>query len=888
MVASRLILKTTPPRLARVLHARNRLETRWLDVHDRAAIIVTAPQGFGKTTLLTQWRRRWLEHGRLVAWLSLDAQDERSRFVDLLGFALKGASGRESFAVAARQGQLQAGREIDALTTMLAELATLATPTVVVIDDAHRAPQVALGDLLSYLLCNAPPNVQFAVGTRRPLNLRATDLVATGQLALIGSEDLRLTAEESREFLTARFGSSVGLDDAARLHDRTEGWPLGLQLVATALESATDRHAAIGRLGARQGDIQRFFFESMQSSLAPDEAAFAVRVSILETLNAELCEAVTGYRDSARLLAKAVQESPVVTEAEDRGWVRLHAMARDFLLGQFDRLPVEERRACYERASAWYAANDQFQEAARHAWAAGNESQAVGHAEHCLRDIAREGRLGEARDWLGRIPASSMARNVGLQLTAAWIRALGDSPDSVPELVERILQRPDLDTESRFEAANVAAAAALFTDRPGRLVEALRDWQSTPPGATPLNAISFANSRAIGALQSGDTAGARRILEPVVSGADREPSMRLALSFSDLAMALSWLWEGNPAATELVLRPRLAAAEREIGRRSVIAGMLAGTLAGALYLRGEFDAACALIADRLDVIERAGMPDPIVIAYRVLAETALWRGETARSLQVFESLGAVGAARGLPRLVVAALLGQVAVHVRAGHVQSADTALAAAKALRASLQEAAYGPMLPHLDRRIAVATAAVRLSRADPEGAEAALAPVLRIRELGRGPDGLIARALAGLAAQQLRQPGAQRLIDEALDLADLHGMRWLVERAHPALAHAGDSSRPRVTPATAPEPSGVARKDLSDASPPTSAPPTSGLLTPREARILSLLASGMANKEIARAMDIGEQTVKWHLKNLFFKLNAASRRHAVDRARLLGLLSC
>ena len=96
--------------------------------------------------------------------------------------------------------------------------------------------------------------------------------------------------------------------------------------------------------------------------------------------------------------------SPVVTQSEDRQWLKLHAMARDFLLGQFDKLPVEERRACYERAAAWYAAHEQYQEAARHAWAAGNESLAVAHATRCLQDIALEGRLGEARDWIRRIP----------------------------------------------------------------------------------------------------------------------------------------------------------------------------------------------------------------------------------------------------------------------------------------------------------------------------------------------------------------------------------------------------------------------------------------------------------------------------------------------------
>ena len=96
-----------------------------------------------------------------------------------------------------------------------------------------------------------------------------------------------------------------------------------------------------------------------------------MRVSILEALNAELCEAVTADPDAARYLERVAHESPLVTEDEGRHWLRLHSMARDFLLGQFDKLPVQERRACYERAAAWYADHELFQDAARHALAAG-------------------------------------------------------------------------------------------------------------------------------------------------------------------------------------------------------------------------------------------------------------------------------------------------------------------------------------------------------------------------------------------------------------------------------------------------------------------------------------------------------------------------------------
>ncbi len=889
MVASRFLLKTAPPKTGRALPARPRLDRRWADINDRTAILVTAPQGFGKTMLLAHWRRRWLERGAFVAWVTLDAQDERSQFADLLAFALRSATGRDAFTVAAMQGRLQEHRELDALTALLAEVAGLATPTIVLLDDAHRMPQLALSAMLSYLLNNAPPNLQFVVGTRRPLDLELADLLASGQLASIGVADLRLDADESREVLRARFGCRINLDAAARIHELTEGWPLGLQLAAATIEAASDPQAAIGQLSARRGDINRFFFESMLSRASPEAAAFFVRISILESMNADLCAAVTGNPDAARIIEAALS-SPVVTQSEDRQWLKVHAMARDFLLGHFDKLPVDERRGCYERAAAWYADHDQFQEAARHAWAAGNEALAVAHATHCLRDIAREGRLGEARDWIRRVPDTVMARDVGLQVTGAWISALGDDPEGVPATIERILQLPDCDEDARFEGALVASAAAIFCDKPGLIPAALQGWDDPPPGATPLHVISMANSRATFALHSGGAERARKLLSLSISAAIREPSMRLPMAFADMTVALSHIWDGNPMRAEAILQPAIVTAEREMGRRSVVAAMFAGTLSAVRYLRGDVDAALALLADRLDVIERVGMPDPIVLAYRVIAESSIYRGEDARAMEALESLHDLGVARAMPRLVFSSLVGQVRAHVQQSRIATAADRLADAIALRTTFEAPAYRPFLELVDRRLAVATAWVCLSRGDPAGAEVALAPLDQVR-VGPGrnsPDGLAARALQALALHQLGRPGARDLLSEVLSLAGLGGMRWFVEHAHPGLAtmvgcdglDMGTSIQP-VDVALSPAAARSVSMPAGDGS------SASGLLTPREGRILSLLAAGMANKEIARAMDIGEQTVKWHLKNIFAKLNAASRRHAVDRARLLGLLS-
>jgi len=884
MADAQFLLKTAPPRLSRALPTRARLEKRRAEISERTAILVIAPQGFGKTTLLAQWRRNWLEQGAFVAWASLDARDDRAQFVDLLLFALRAATGRESFATAAAQSRLQSSRELDTLTALLAEVAVLATPTIVVLDDAHRAPQAMVSELLGYLLNNAPPNLQFLIGSRRPLELPLTELVAAGRLASVEVADLRLSLEESLEFLRVRFGNRIGLDDAVRLHGLTEGWPLGLQLAASTVERAPDLHAVIGQLSARRGDLQRFFFESLMTQLSADEAGFLMRIAILEAVSAEVCEAVTGSRETAGYM-QILADSPLVTEGEGRDWLRLHAMARDFLLGEFDRLPAEERRACYQRAAAWYADHGQLQEAARHALAAGDESQAIAHVSRCLRDIAREGRLAEARDWIRLLPASVMAHDVRLQLTVAWITAIGDAAATVPGMIEQISREPQFDDDCRFEAAIIAAAAATFCDKPGLITEAFRGWQDVPATASPLHLVSIANSQSFVALHQGDTEQVRQRLLPFVSAPNREPAMRLPLGFADLMIGLSYVAEGNFGKVLSILRPRLEMAEREMGRRNALPAMLSGPLAVAYIVQGQTEQALATLADRLDVIERTGMADSMILAYRTLGEAARRRGDEPYALEIFAGLSEVGSARDLPRVVLIGLEEQLRIHASRGRVETAAELLARIEAMRPVFELPAYLPYRGIYRRTRAGAVGQLALARGDYETAEAALRECADVpAPTRRRATTLAVRALLALAAHERGRPEGRDMLAEVVGLAELAGFRSYVEGYHPKIKDVLSSA---VAPAREVPPAAVQlAARATGATTPAAQPATGGLLTPKEARILTLLSTGKANKEIARAMDIGEQTVKWHLKNVFFKLGAASRKHAVDRARLLGLL--
>lgn len=880
MLQPQVVLKITPPRLPRTAVARRSLARLWDDVQDRTAVLVSAPRGFGKTTLLAQWRRAWLERGAFVAWVTLEAQDMPARFAESLLAALQAASARSTLsALQAELGSIQPGRETEVLTSMLAEIANFATQTVIVFDDADRLPAATLERSLTYLLYNAPPNLRLAVGSRGALPLTVTDLLASGDLLALGVDELRLTIDDSVELLQARFGDRISLDDCVRLHEFTEGWPLGLQMAAATIERAPQLRPAIADLSGRHGDLERFFLESMLTRLPAEVADFLVRSSILESMTPELCAAVTQSPTASASLEQLMRETPIVSVGEGQGWIRLHSLAREFLVGQFGKLPLAERQALHARAATWYAERKMLREAARHAFAGGDEARAVRYAAECLRVMVREGRLSEAREWSARLPPEELDRDMTLRLTVAWLKALGEAPEDAFATVRAIAAEPAASPINRFEAGLIGACAAVFCDQPAVVRDCLDSWESPPPSATPLHYVSQANPLSLPLLYRGATQQARTLIEQAVRTAAHEPSMHLAQAFANVIVGLTYLWEGRPIKADEALQPALEIAERDAGRRSPIAAMLAGALAAVAFERDQLARSRALLANRLDVIDRVGLPDTVLLAYRTLGDLALANGEERRAFDIFDGLRALGAARRMPRLVLLSLVEQARIHATRARPETASALIAQVEALAPEFERHELTPFQPYYRMKSALAQTYVALATFDTARAERCLAEAAPLaQQINRGRDVIVIKALQAVTLHRQRQREARAKLIEARDLARLNGLERLVNDLHPLVDEILGETPPRPVVAAAAAPA---------ASPAPAVVVSGGLLTVKETEVLRLLASSLSNKLIARTMDISDETVKWHLKNLFSKLNAGTRKHAVDRARLLGLLT-
>jgi LuxR family maltose regulon positive regulatory protein len=881
-----LLLKVTPPRVPRHQVTRPRLHADDERLRDHPVILVQAGAGFGKSSLLAQWRREHLAQGRVVAWLTAQPQDDVQRFVQGLAVAVRVGAGRPTFGHTLLEAATPAG--LEGVTVWLADVAQSAMDIVLIVDEADRMPE-GTREALGYLLRNAPSNLRTVVAARADCQLGIDDLVSYGMATVVGPAQLRFRLDETIELVRGRFGVRVDRDAAARLHELAEGWPLGLQLALSVMAAGSDPQAEISAMAAQGGALRDQFVNLLLANLDPADVAFLTRIAILDLLQPDLCRAVAQAADADARLDRLVRDTPVFAAGESGDWLRMHALARDELRRRFALLPAKDQAALHARAAEGLAAQGSLESAARHALEAGQRELAYDLAERSLYEsLFVRGHQGAVLEWLARLPADEVDRRPRLLLAAAWSLALSERHDEANRFVERILAQPGTGAALRCECAQIQGGAAAFADDPDRFAAVHERWAENPPLTDPMLLQSHANQSAFLTLLEGEPALAR-LRQQQAPRRDDVMTKGHPGRWGDFIVGLSYLWEGQVLLVEKLLRPPLARAEVDLGRRSPFTCMLAALLATALWERNQPDEAGALLANRLDVLERSALPEAVLLGYRTMARIAAAEGAEHRALELLGALDAVGVTRRLPRLRIASLADQVRLHARRFRPETC-------RELCAQIDAQLAEPAAPQgrlwrrsvmLLREVALAHAAIAAQ--DWRQAAEILA---RADLMAQGVKlGRLHIELLGLRAWVLDRCGekSHALLREAADLARTFGLLRVFDDAHPSL---GDWARQALPGAS--DPAAAAPGPLAA---PLRAPPSvpahskaratpSMALTPKEREVLELAARNLSNKEIGLAMQVGEETIKWHMKNLFAKLDAGTRKQVVQRARILGLL--
>jgi ATP/maltotriose-dependent transcriptional regulator MalT len=402
----------------------------------RVALVAAAP-GSGKTSLLSEWHADPREH-RPFAWISLDAADnDPVRFWDGVFAALQTIA--PTVGGSARAALHSPGTTVtdQVLPLLINDLAELTEPVVLVFDDYHLIENGEIHGAIGLLVERLPPIAQLAIATRSDPPLPLSRLRARGQLIEIRGGDLRFDVAEAGAFLNDVAGLDLEPDEIARLHERTEGWAAGLQLAGLSLRGREDHRQFIDSFAGDDQHIVEYLGFELLDNQPSELREFMIQSSVLERLSGPLCAAVTGNRDSERLLQRLERENAFVIALDSRReWYRYHHLFAELLRHELARTRPELVVELHRRASGWYRDADAVHEAIEHATVAGDFGDAVELITTHWYEFLQRGRQETVATWIDKLPSETVLHDPNLCLTKAWLGVNTGRLDEVDRWIE--------------------------------------------------------------------------------------------------------------------------------------------------------------------------------------------------------------------------------------------------------------------------------------------------------------------------------------------------------------------------------------------------------------------------------------------------------------------
>ncbi|MEP7331292.1 MAG: helix-turn-helix transcriptional regulator, partial [Terracoccus sp.] len=504
VIATKLYVPRPRPGLV----PRPRLLERLRQGAESRLTLVSAPAGFGKSTLLAAWlgeRAAEAPEGPAatsaeppcVAWVSLDHGDsDPASFWTYVLTAIRNAA-PEAGANALAQLEQDAAAIEPALTTLVNELAQTERAMTIVLDDYHLAESPEVGEGLAFLLEHLPPQVHVVVSTRADPGLPLSRMRVRRELVEIRAADLRFTTDEAAAYLQSVAGLHLARADVAVLEERTEGWIAALQLAALSLQGRDDAAGFIAGFAGDDRYIVDYLVEEVLAHQPGPVRDFLLRSAVLDRLTGPLCDAVTGNTvtgsdDGSHLLVTLERANLFIVPLDDRReWFRFHHLFADVLRARLSAEQPELVPLLHQRASRWFEQHDLPDEAITHALAARDLDRATYLIELAVPAIRRLRQESVLIGWLRALPEDAVRRSPVLSVYYAFmLMATGD--------VEGI--------EAWLDAAERALAEPPGSSPPRADTDDLR----TLPATIAVHRASLAQARGDVA---GTTAHARRALE---------------------------------------------------------------------------------------------------------------------------------------------------------------------------------------------------------------------------------------------------------------------------------------------------------------------------------------------------------------------------------------
>ena len=850
---------------------------------DRALILVSAPAGYGKTTLVSSWLK---EKETPSAWLSLDGGDnDPIRFLQYLLAALVPiAPAIEGDLFGMLQG-IQPAQFENVINLLANELASSSDPFVLVLDDLHVLHSEAVLKMLSYLLEHMPPRMHLAILTRTDPPLPLARLRARDQLLDIRADQLRFTREEVAAFLNEAMKLTLSTNDLAALEARTEGWIAGLQLAALSMQGSKDIHGFILAFTGSHHYVMDYLVEEVLKNQPNQVGAFLLQTSILERLCGSLCEAVVqtdtvGPINGQKMLETLEEMNLFLIPLDnERHWYRYHHLFSDVLRKHLAHQQPQSLPELHRRASQWYEQNEFLAETVQQAIAAGDQDRAAHLIEENGCFLLMSGEVATLLNWTDAIDFQSEVRP-WLAIQKAWALALVGDLDRVEptlQVPEKLLAPLEPSVEIKTMQGTIAAARAQSANLRGdthSAVEYARQALELLPDCSSISrSIRSVATSILGDASwfNGDLEEAKRAYTEAIRIGREAGNLHMVIiansNIADILMVQGQLHRAADIYTQC-----LQMAVRPDGQRSPLAANIFASMAKLFYEWDRLDDADQYIHQCIDLCQQWGDIGLQAYAHTTRARLEQARGHPEQAREAIrEAERLIGEypdssflSTQLKSILAGVWLAQGNLDKPSQHIEERGIKFKDEIPYR---REIDYDLLLRLL------------LARGDYEAAIHLSNRFLQQAENKTGHVGLIIEALIlrALALQGKKEnEQALAVLEQALTLAQPEGFVRIFLDKGEAMTRLLCQAQSRQVG------SGYAAVLLSKIG------KTSGMtqpsmqllidpLTAREIEVLKLIKTGCTNQDIADQLVISIPTVKRHISNIYAKLGVKSRTQAL-----------
>ena len=912
-------------------------------------ILVTAPAGYGKTTLLSEWSARCSPRRR-VTWLSLDKDDDDlARFLAYFVAALQAIEPDICLAVSSMLQPPQPAPIPSILSYLINDLACLAGDFVIFLDEYHLIESQPIHNALAYLLDHMPDQMHIVLSTRADPPLPLARLRARGELLELRAADLCFNAREVEELFNDTLGLSLSSHEIEALAARTEGWISGLQLAAYALKSLSRHepdsesiHRFIGEFAGSNRHILDYLLEEVLERQTEKIQTFLLQTSILDRLTGPLCDAVTEIEDTriedtriedtreesckpttAHNSQRSIHHSQQIIEYlehnnlfivpldEERRWYRYHRFFADLLRQRLLQVQPEKIPSLHRGASQWFERNGYIAAAIDHSLSAGDFDHAAYLIEQAAEPTINRSETSLFLTWVEQLPDASIRARSALCIFHALALLLNSQKF---EAIETRLEQARAAAPEGAIAVETAALRALLAMLKGDIQKSIQLSRSALEVLTEdqlLFQSLAADNLGMCYVLSGDLPSASQAFEEVVRIAQRSGNTMMAVAALSNLAGLQVV-QGHLHGAWAHYQEILELATDRNGRRLPVAGKALFGLGELAREMNDLEAASHYLTEAIDLLTQfveIGLVIALLSLARVRQAQGDWDSAWDLLHQAQQKAGESRSVQMDDRLVEVA---RARFSIQQGRY---DQALSWAKERRldenplAGISVAAGSPGFDIIEPEY-LTLARLYLAQGFPEKALEILEAMLEIDER----KGRVRRMIEVLSLQAvaLETKGevdhALTVLERALAIAGLEGYaRTFIDEGTPMKRLLHQAVQRGIEPeyagrllAALLEQEGSGRRSKIPGGYPAGVPPSLPLspgwkpetgtiepLSDRELEVLQLIAQGMSNSEVAARLVISFSTVKGHTTNIYSKLMVNSRTQAVARARELGILS-